>query len=32
MLLLYYKASFTWSKVLICIDKSVLQHVFRGML
>ena len=28
MLLLYYKASFTWSKLLIYIDKLVLQHVF----
>ena len=28
MLLLYYKASFTWSKLLICIDKLVLQYVF----
>ena len=28
MLLLYYKASFTWSKLLIYIDKLVLQYVF----
>ena len=28
MLLLYYKASFTCSKLLIRIDKLVLQHVF----
>ncbi len=28
MLLLYYKASFIWPKLLIYIDKLVLQRVF----